>query len=87
MMYGSYGSSPGAMMWGGGSWLMMIGVAFLLLLIAVGVGIAIWAATQGGKSSSGGASNETPQDILRRRYANGEIDKKQYEEMKKDLMR
>lgn len=66
---------------------MMIGGAFFLLLIAVGIGVAIWAATRGGKSGSTGASNEAHIDILKRRYTNGEIDKKQYEEMKKDLMK
>lgn len=31
--------------------------------------------------------DETPLDILRRRYANGEITKEQYEEMKKELLK
>ncbi len=29
--------------------------------------------------------NETPLDVLKKRYANGEITKEQFEEMKRDL--
>ncbi|MFA5866842.1 MAG: SHOCT domain-containing protein [Actinomycetota bacterium] len=66
---------------------MMIGGVFFVLLIAVGIGVAIWAAMQTGKSGGGGASADIPLDILKRRYANGEIDKKQYDETMKDLMK
>jgi putative membrane protein len=87
MMGGYSGYGPGSMMWGGGSWLMMIiGGLFFLLLIAAGIGIVVWAASQGGKSSGGTRSAETHLDVLKRRYANGEIDKKQFEDIKKDLM-
>lgn len=66
---------------------MMIGGVFFVLLIVVGIGVAIWAAMQTGKSGGTGTSKEAHIDILKRRYASGEINKKQYEEMMKDLMK
>ncbi len=87
MMYGSYGNGFGTMMSGGGAWLMMIGGFFFVLLIVAGIGVAIWAAMQTGQSGGTGTSKDTPLEILKRRYANGEIDKKQYDEMMKDLMK
>lgn len=33
----------------------------------------------------GDRNTETPDDIIRRRYANGEIDKEEYDRLKKDL--
>jgi len=87
-MMSGYGGSAGTMMWGGGSWLMMIiGGIFFLLLVIGGISLAVWAASQGTQNNADKPSTETHLDILKRRYASGEIDKKQFEEMKKDLMR
>lgn len=66
--------------------MMIVGGFFFLLLIAAGIGIVVWAASLSGKSSGSTRSSETPLDVLKRRYANGEIDKKQFEDMKKNLM-
>jgi putative membrane protein len=55
-----------------------------LALVAVG---AILFLRLVGRSAGNGhiSSHETPLDILKRRYANGEIDKKEFEEKRKDL--
>ncbi len=71
--------------WGGGwmaiGWLMM--VAFWVLVIA-GVVLAVrWAAGRGGWSRQ--EAPEAPVDILRRRYAAGELTKEQFETMKRDV--
>jgi len=38
-----------------------------------------------GHRGRGGNGSETPQQILNRRYANGEITKEQYEAMRRDM--
>jgi putative membrane protein len=57
---------------------------FMILMMVVVVVVIIFAARHlGGTGIS--HKNEEPFDILRRRYAKGEIDKKEYEEKRKDL--
>jgi putative membrane protein len=64
--------------WGGGV------VMWLLLLVAVGVLVYFLV-----KASQAGGLRptlpETPLDILKKRYARGEITKEQFDQMKKDL--
>jgi putative membrane protein len=64
--------------WGGGV------VMWLLLLVVVGVLVyfLVKASQTGGFRPT---PQETPLDILKKRYARGEITKEQFEEMKKDL--
>jgi len=63
--------------WGMG-WGWIIG---LILLIAV-----IWfIARTVNQNNQSALSNKTPLEILKERYARGEIDKEEFEERKKDL--
>ncbi len=67
----------------GGMW---FGWIFWIVLIV----IIIWAVVQftnrnQSTNTTNIVSKETPLDILKKRYAKGEITKEQFEEMKKDL--
>ncbi len=69
-------------MWGGGMW---FGWIFWLVIIGL---IAWLLINQSGKYRNQNHVNphlESPLDILKKRYAKGEINKEQFEEMKKDL--
>ncbi len=80
---------PGGMMGGGwwGAGYGLFGMLFMLLfwiLIIVGVVLIIrWLIGEAKPTQSG--HSETPLDILKKRYASGEITKEQYESMKRDL--
>ncbi|MFH0804008.1 MAG: SHOCT domain-containing protein [Candidatus Zambryskibacteria bacterium] len=83
MMYGLYdnygGWGAGSMMgWFGGG-LMMV-VFWVLLVIFI-----VWLVREvSGKNYRSGSKSDAL-DILKERYAKGEIDKKEFEEKKKDL--
>jgi len=60
------------------------GIMWLILLLLLAV--LIYFLVQASKSKgSEGSIVETPLDILKKRYAKGEIDKDEFEKMKKDL--
>jgi len=75
---------PGGMMWGWGygffGWLMML--LFWALIIAGAVLVIRWLVDQ---TRSPALGSETALDVLKRRYAKGEITKEQFEAMKRDL--
>jgi len=74
--YGNYG-----MGWFGGVFM----IAFWVAVIA-GVFLFIrWVATASGKGGRVGG-DDSPLEILKRRYARGEINKEEFEEKKKDLL-
>lgn len=82
---------PGAMMEAIGSWGMGYGLfswlIMLLFWIAVITGIVLlvrWLIEQG--KLKGAQSGEGALDILKKRYARGEIDREQFENMKRDLL-
>lgn len=80
MMYGLYndygGFGTGMMGWFGGGVMM---IAFWVLLIA----LIVWIARELGGKNFHSSSNAL--EILKERYVKGEIDKKEFEEKKKDL--
>lgn len=56
------------------------------LIVVVFVGVAIYYMLQVSKSkNSDGSAIETPLDILKKRYAKGEIDREEFELKKKEL--
>lgn len=80
-MYGN-GMMNGWMAMGPLMWIVMIlfwGLAIFGLICAVR-----WL-TGHGSSSEGQNSPQTPLEILKTRYARGEISKEQFEQIKKDL--
>jgi len=65
------------------------GLMMLVFWIVVIVGIVIllkWLIEQTKSSSTHPAEKETALDILKKRYAKGEIGKEEFEEKKKDLI-
>lgn len=71
----------GMMRWGFGGWIM--GLLFLIIIIAV-VFVIVFS-FRNKNTLTGSSGNETPLEILKKRYAKGEITKKEFDEMKKDL--
>jgi putative membrane protein len=69
-----------------GAWLMFA----LMIVIVVAVLVAVFyflraaSGTRAG-STANGVSPESPRDILKRRYAAGEIDREEYQQKLKDL--
>jgi putative membrane protein len=89
--YGGYGGYYGGMMGGfGGYWMLfMIPIGLIILVI---IGYVVWRAVNWGNSCCGTGQYGHYEDrgnameILRQRYARGEISKEQYEQMKKDIV-
>jgi len=69
----------GAMASGGFGWLFMFLFWVLVIVVVVYVIKIVMSGTKGG------GKTETVLDILKKRYAHGEIDKKEFEEKKKEL--
>ena len=73
-----------------GNWGHMMGYGygggFMWLIVVVLVGVVIYFLFQVSKSKgSDGSIIETPLDILKKRYAKGEIDKEEFDRKKNDL--
>ncbi len=86
-MMGTYGM-PGFGIFGIG--MLVMGLFWVLILVgAVWLVVTLARGSQGQPASGpllpGAAAGQTPLDILKARYARGEITKEQFEEMKRDL--
>ena len=69
----------------GGYGMMGFGMGFGFLFMLLFLGALIWLVITLINVSQSGKKDEDPSIILKKRYASGEISKKQYEEMKKEL--
>ena len=83
----------GGMMGGGtfvgGGWPNMMGFGFGGIIMILFWGLIIWAVItvvrSTGRGADRGIAGKSALDILKERYARGEIDKKEFEEKKRDL--
>jgi putative membrane protein len=66
--------------WGGGLFMILFWIA-----VIVGIVLLVRWLSAVRPAGTGGAPPEKPLDVLKRRYAAGEIDKKEFEEKRKDL--
>lgn len=87
--YGGMMGGPGGA-WGiGFPYMGLVGGLVMLLfwgLVIAGIVWLVQSAIQGRQPPADtGSASESPLDILKRRYASGEITKEQFEEMKRNL--
>ena len=79
LLFGSFGM--------GGYGMMGFGMGFGFLFMMLFWGALIWLVVTFINAAQPGKQEEESSNILKKRYASGEISKKQYGEMKKELNR
>lgn len=77
LLFGSFGM--------GGYGMMGFGMGFGFLFMLLFWGVLIWLVVTFINAAQLGKKEEDSLNILKKRYASGEISKKQYEEMKKEI--
>lgn len=85
-----YGYGPHMMGWGGGWYGMFFGLLLMILVLAVVIAVVVLLVRWLGGPWQRGASHQappvpTPLDILKERFARGEIDKEEFEERRRVL--
>ncbi len=82
-----WGMHPGMMNWGGGmSWFGPILMAAFWIAVIVGIVFLIrWLILSTRGTAGPRERGDSALDILRQRYARGEIDKQEFDQKKKDL--
>ncbi|MFH2012903.1 MAG: SHOCT domain-containing protein [Pseudomonadota bacterium] len=84
--YCGWGMGPGMMGWGGTGWLgPLFMLLFWVLIIVLVVLLIRWLLASGHVKTLGASQEDTALEILKKRYAKGEINKEEFEEKKKDL--
>jgi len=68
--------------WG---WWMMVAGSVMWLGFLLAIGVAVWAAVRSGTERGEGATRPTALEILKARYARGEITREEFEQTKRDL--
>ena len=71
----------GMMIWGGFSFLLSLLLIFLFVAVVVAAVKWLW----GQETPFGIGGKESALDILKKRYARGEIGKEEFERMKQDI--
>ncbi len=66
--------------WGFGLLWMLFWIALLVLVV-----VAIWRLLQGRPGGATDSREESPMEILKRRYAQGEINREEFEAKRRDL--
>jgi putative membrane protein len=81
-----YGMGPW-MMWGHGmGWFFPIIMLAFWIAVIIGIFFLVRWAISSANKDHGYKSQESALDILKKRYARGEINKEEFEERKKDLL-
>lgn len=71
---------------GGWGHMMGYGGGFMWIIFLIVIGVLIYFLFQASKSKGvPGSASETPLDILKKRYAKGEITKEEFDKMKADI--
>jgi putative membrane protein len=84
--YGGWGMGPGMMGGYGMGWFGGILMIVFWILIIVGLVFLIkWLIQSTGRDKTSGSSGNRSLEILKERYARGEIDKAEFDSKKKDL--
>ncbi len=83
MMGGAAMMGPGMMGWAANPWWGILGMVFGLAVLAGLVLLVVWTVRQ--FIPAGGPAGSRALEILKERYAKGEITREQYEQMRRDL--
>ena len=84
LVFGNYFGTGGYGMMGFG---MGFGMIFMILFLGALIWLVVTLVNQSQSHTNQNRIDEDAMEILKRRYAKGEISKKQYEEMRKELIR